>query len=139
MKLSKLLATRQSLLRQAHLASVGHAYFTLAELAARIERVGLRGGVRLIPADPREERYAPALLALEGSQAQLEEHFSDSDLLHLADAVALAIESDFDEIEFDLENLAQFFVAPLRFSLEQAGVVLDLGDKRPHAPAKKNE
>jgi hypothetical protein len=139
MKLSKLLALRQNLLRQAHLASVAHAYFHLSELAARIARVGLRGSVRLAPPNPSEERYAPALIALEGSQAQLEEHFSDSDLLHLADGVALAIESDFDEIEFDLEDLAQFFVAPLRFSLEQAGVVLDLGDKRPHVAVKKRE
>src|SRR4051812_22342233 len=128
MKISKLLATRQSLLRQAHLASLAHAYFTLRRLAARIATVGLRGPVRLQPAEPRDERYSPALTALEGSQARIEEHFSDRDLMQLADAVALAIESDFDEIEFDLEDLEQFFAAPLRFALEQADVMIDIDE-----------
>src|ERR1044071_3063189 len=104
MKLSKLLATRQSLQRQAHLASLAHAWFTLGRLADRVTNVGLRGLVRLEPPDPHEQRYAATLTAVEGSQARLEEHFSDDDLLHLADAVALAVESDFDEIEFNLED-----------------------------------
>ncbi len=140
MKLSKLLATRHALLRQAHLASLAQAYLSLRGLATRIARADLRGAVRLQPAEPREERYWPTLTALAGSQAQLEEHFSDQDLMELADAVALAIESDFDEIEFDLEDVGQFFVAPLRFALEQAGVTMDLDAERPPQPrpAKKS-
>src|SRR4051812_45957511 len=125
MKISKLLASRRTLQRQAHLASLAHAYFTLRRLAARTARVGLHGPVRLQPAEPREERYWPVLTALQGPQSRIEEHFSDHDLMELADAIALAVESNFDEIEFDLDDLGQFFVAPLRFALEQAGVVVD--------------
>lgn len=130
-KLSKLLATRQSLQRQAHLASLAHAWFTLGRLADRVARVELHGLVRLQPPDPHEQRYTATLTALEGSQAQLEEHFSDDDLLQLVDAVVLAVESDFDEIEFNLEDLRPYFVAPLRFALEQAGVTMDLDEKQP--------
>jgi hypothetical protein len=131
MKLSKLLATRQNILRQAHLARLANSYYLLRRLGDRISRVELHGRVRLQPADPKEERYETTLTALEGSQAQIEEHFGDDDLLHLAEGVALAIEADFAEIEFDLEDLTQYFVAPLKFSLEQAGVVLDLDDEKP--------
>jgi hypothetical protein len=138
MKLSKLLATRQSLQRQAHLASLAHAWFTLGRLADRIARVGLHGLVRLQPPDPREQRYAATLTALEGSQAQLEEHFSDDDLLQFADAVALAVEAEFDEIEFNLEDLRPYFVAPLRFALEQARVTMDLDDKQPKLAQESN-
>src|SRR5690349_4836085 len=123
MKLSRLLATRKKVQRQAHLATLAHAWFTLRRLADRIATVQLSGLVRLQPPDPREERYGATLTALEGSQARLEEHFSDEDLMLLTDSVALAIEADFAEIEFDLEDLRPYFVAPLRFALEQAGVV----------------
>jgi hypothetical protein len=136
MKLSKLLATRKSLQRQAHLASLGHAWFTLQRLADRIAAVKLQGLVRLQPPDPQAERYAATLTALEGSQARLEEHFSDDDLLQFADAVALAIEADYEEIEFNLDDVRPYFVAPLRFALEQAGVVVDLDDQRQPRLAK---
>jgi hypothetical protein len=132
MKLSKLLATRHTLQRQAHLAALANAWFTLGRLADRVALAELRGLVRLQPPDPQQERYGASLTALEGSQARLEEHFSDEDLLHLADAVALAVEADFDEIQFNLEDLRPYFVAPLRFALEQAGVTMDLDrDKQP--------
>lgn len=131
MKLSKLLSTRHSILRQAHLASLGYAYYTLRRLADRIARARLRGAVRLQAVAPAEERFWPALVAQEGPQSVLEEHFSDDDVVELADAVALALESEFAEVEFRLEELAERFAAPLREMLERSGVVLDLGHSTP--------
>jgi hypothetical protein len=140
MKLSKLLASRQSILRQAHLANLGQAYFTLRQLGDRVASARLCGRVRLQPADPREERYAAALTALTGSQARIEEHFSDEELMLLADAVALAIEAEFAEIEFNLEELDARFAAPLRVALEHAGVILDFEDhKQPNVAAENSD
>jgi hypothetical protein len=136
MKLSKLLATRKNLQRQAHLATLAHAWFVLNRLADRIATVQLQGLVRLQPPEPRDERYGVTLTALEGSQARLEEHFSDDDLMQLADAVALAVEADFAEIEFNLEDIRPYFIAPLRFALEQAGIVVDLDDTKQPRLAK---
>lgn len=126
MKLSKLLASRQSLLRQAHLATLAHALVTMKRLADRIFAAKLRGNVRLQPANPHEERYWPTLTALESHQSLVEEHFSDEDLVDLADAAVLAIDANFSELEFRLEDLAEKFVTPLRNALEEAGVALDL-------------
>lgn len=130
MKLSKLLAARQSLLRQAHLAALAHAYVTAQCLADRIAATQLHGRVRLQPAEPREERYWPTLTALEGNQSVLEEHFSDEDLVNLADASLLALENEFSEFDFPLEDFGETVAAPLRSALEEAGIVLDL-DRKP--------
>lgn len=126
MKLSKLLASRQSILRQAHLAALAHALVTMKRLADRVQTAKLRGRVRLQPANPHEERYWPTLTALESNQSLLEEHFSDEDLVDLADAAVLAVESDYSELEFRIEDLPEKFVQPLRATLEEAGVALDL-------------
>lgn len=126
MKLSKLLASRQSILRQAHLATLAHAFMTMKQLADRITSAKLRGRVRLQPVNPHEERYWPTLTALEANQSLLEEHFSDEDLVDLADAAVLAIEADYSELEFRIEDLAEKFVVPLRATLDSAGIILDL-------------
>lgn len=140
MKLSKLLATRQSLLRQAHLAAQAHAFATTLRLADRIDAARLRGPVRLQPADPADERYWPTLTALAGSQAVLEEHFSDEDLVDLADAAVLALENEFSEFDFQLEDLAENIVAPLRAALEEAGVAIDtLPRAQPDAATGNND
>lgn len=140
MKLSKLLATRQSILRQAHLATLAQAFATSRRLADRIATANLRGLVRLQPAEPREERYWPTLTALEGNQSVLEEHFSDEDLVDLADAAVLALETEFTEFTFSLEELADKIVAPLRAELEEAGVSLDLDRKpQPNLATEKND
>lgn len=132
MKLSQLLATRHILLRQAHLASLAHAYHALQRLAARVTAARLHGLVRLQAADPAAERYWPTLTALAGNQSVIEEQFSDHDILELADAVALAIAANYDELDFQLEDLAEKFVAPLRRALEQAGVAVDLDRAEPN-------
>jgi len=86
MNISRLLATRQALLRQTQLANLAFAFCTLRSFGTRIARAGLRGRVKLRPADPADDCYWTTLTALEGSQAVIEEHFSDRDLLELVDA-----------------------------------------------------
>ncbi len=140
MKISKLLAARQRILRQARLAALAHAYATLKRLADLAVAVKLAGRVRLQRADPDSERYWPALTALEGSQSRLEEHFSDEDLLDLAEAVVMVVEADYAEIEFRLEHMHEQFVAPMRSALIRAGVEVDLTESSaPNVPSEKVE
>jgi hypothetical protein len=122
MKLSDLLASRPVLLRQAHLANAALAYATVDDLARRARAARLRGPVRLLAVDSAVERYAPQLIALAGSQAALEEHFDEADLVRLADALAFATESNAVEFEFTLEELPTRFLPPLRDLLREAGV-----------------
>lgn len=122
MKLSDLLASRPVLLRQAHLANAALAYATVDALALRARAARLRGPVRLLAVDAAVERYAPQLIALAGSQAALEEHFDEADLVRLADALAFATESNAVEFEFNLEELSSRFLPPLRALLRGAGV-----------------
>ncbi|MEY4938954.1 MAG: hypothetical protein RIQ93_689 [Verrucomicrobiota bacterium] len=137
MKLSKLLATRHSLLRQAQLATLGHAYLTLQRLAARVANANLRGLVRLQPSAPQVERYWPTLTAREGNQSVIEEQFSDSDIMDLADAAELAINANYEELEFRIEEFADKLVTPLRRALENAGVAVDIAQwEHDHATGK---
>lgn len=125
MNLSKLLRSRQALLRQAQLANLAYAYQTLQRLATRIAAANLRGLVRLRPADPDDECYWASLVALEGNQSLIEEHFADRELIDLCEAIEFATDSAFDELEFRIETLAERFVTPLRETLEQEGIVFD--------------
>jgi nucleotide-binding universal stress UspA family protein len=124
-KLSTLLAHRQALLRQARLANLAFAYHTLGAFAERIGRARLTGRVTLRHAAPDAERYWASLTALDGSQSVIEEHFSDEDLMDLADVVAFATANDALDITFRLEELGDHFLAPLRAELERAGVSID--------------
>lgn len=125
MKLSSLLATRSALLRQASLANAAFAYATLAHYARRVRLARLRGPVRLLGIDPRAERYVPQLLALAGSQAVLDEHFDETDLVRLADALAFVSEDGANDFEFLLEELFARYSSALRATLLAAGVELD--------------
>ena len=107
---------------------------TLQRLAARVATARLQGRVRLQPPEPGEQRFCATLTALEGNQSCIEEHFADEDLLHLADAVELALDTRYSELEFRIEELGERFSSPIRTALQQAGVVLDDEDRR--APAK---
>ena len=125
MKLSQLLASRSDLLRQAFLANAAHAYATLTSLSRRIALADLHGPVRLLVTDPGVERFIPQLIALRGSQAVLDEHFDESDLLRLADALAFFNEDEAPDFEFRLEELGLRFAPPLRDTLVSSGVELD--------------
>lgn len=125
MKLSQLLASRSALLRQATLANAALAYSTLAGLDARIRRARLHGPVQLLGMDPSAERYTPQLHALAGSQSVLDEHFDESDLVRLADALAYISDPGVNEFEFHLESLMSRYAPTLRATLREAGVELD--------------
>ena len=124
MNLSQLLASRPALLRQAALANAAFAYAVLRALGRRIETARLHGPVRLLAVDPAVERYAPQLIALAGSQSVLDEHFDESDLVRLADALAFASPGPVNEFEFFLETMFARFSPPLRSALQAAGVEL---------------
>ena len=123
-KLSQLLAQRPGLLRQVRLANLAFAYQSLNDFAARIARVGLHGRVTLKPVDPDHESYCVTLTALDASQSVIEEHFSDEDLVLLADTLGFATGHPTHELTFHIDQLDEF-VAQLRVDLEHAGVVLD--------------
>lgn len=127
MKLSQLLRQREALLWQSRLANLAFAYGQLAGLAARIAAARLRGPVRLQSADPAAERYCPELTALAGSQAVIEEHFTDENVLDLADLLGFLTGRDDVNTTFRLEDLTAEFLTPLRRKLERAGVDFDAG------------
>jgi len=124
MNLSQLLASRPALLRQASLANAAFSYAVLRGLGRRIDTARLQGPVRLLAVDPSAERYAPQLIALAGSQAVLDEHFDESDLMRLADALSFASPGPVGEFEFFLETMFARFSPPLRSALQAAGVEL---------------
>lgn len=129
MKISSLLARRRALLRQAHLANLAYAFDRLSEFSARIDRARLNGLVRLQQCTPGTDRYWASLTAMQGSQSVIEEHFSDDDLMDLADVIAFATAEIEIDLTFPIEELADRFIAPLRARLEQAGVVIDRADR----------
>jgi hypothetical protein len=129
MKLSTLLANRSSLLRRAQLANLAYAYSTLRLLADRIARAKLTGWVRLRQAGVNEDPYEASLDALEGNQSLIEEHFTDQEIVEMADSIAFAEDADTLDIEFPIEELREKFVDPLRLELKDAGVTLDIENR----------
>lgn len=122
MNFHQLLHQRDALLRQARLANTAYAYRRLGEFAGRITRAHLHGAVRLDSGDPAGERPWPGLTALDGSQAVLEEHFLDEDILDLADILCfLGLDTD-TGVTFRLEELGGRFLPGLRRELTQAGI-----------------
>lgn len=125
MKLSQLLKARDALNRRAQLANLAFAYETLATVALRVARARLVGRVTLKPVDPDADRYWATLTALEGSQAAIEEHFTEEDITDLADAIAYATGRPAFEFTFEISAFADIFLEPLRHSLEQSGIDVD--------------
>lgn len=120
-----LLLQRDALLRQARLANTAFAHERLGILGARIARARLHGLVGLRPGDPEGEQPWPALTALEGSQAVLEEHFLDEEIVELTDILGfLGEDIPADGFRFRLEELAGRFMPQLRRELEAAGIAL---------------
>lgn len=124
-KLSTLLSRRPTLLRQARLANLAFAYATLQKFSARIVRARLSGRVTLKHAAPQAERYWASLTALDHNQSVIEEHFSDEDLMELADVTAFVTGNDALDITFALEDLGDVFLLPIRVELEREGVIID--------------
>ena len=127
-KLSTLLTQRQALLRQARLANLAFAYTTLGDFTRRIARGQLSGRVTLKPPAPQADRYWASLTAVEGSQSVIEEHFTDEDLMDLADVLRFVTGNDALEFTFRLGELTETFLAPLRVELEREGVMIDKSD-----------
>lgn len=124
MRISSLLRRRDTLLKQAYLANLAHAHQRLARIVERIARTGLRGWVRLQPADPEAGHYGPTLKACRRSPAFIEEHFTEEDIAELAQVIEFATEDYGAEQIFRLEELGPRYLQPIRAELERAGVRL---------------
>jgi hypothetical protein len=134
MNLHQILQQRAALLRSARLANVAFAYDRLGLFGARITRARLHGEVCLHRADPDADRPWPVLLAREGSQSVIEEHFTDEDIVELADLLAFLHDEEVPTaFTFRLEELAGRFRPGLRHELETAGVALG-----PEAPSPED-
>ncbi len=125
MNYQHLLHQREALLRQARLANVAFAHDQLASFGARIARAGLRGAVTLQTADPEADRPWPVLTAHTCSQAVIEEHFTDEDMVELADILVFVSDDAAAEFNFRLEELTAEFQPALRRELEDAGILLE--------------
>ncbi|GAB1489687.1 hypothetical protein MASR2M8_21400 [Opitutaceae bacterium] len=136
MNVSRLLAQRNVLLRQARLANLAYAHQRLSEYGARIARASLHGEVTLQFADPSGENLWPTLTARECSQAVIDEHFLDEDIAELADILVFLCEDlTATDFTFRLEELEPSFVPALQAELEAAGVDL-AGKPGPHETCK---
>lgn len=125
MNFRQLLQQRDALLRQARLANVAFAYERLGVFGTRIARARLQGLVALRPGDPAGEQPWPGLVALEGSQAVLEEHFLDEEIVELTDILGfLGEEIPSEGYRFRVEELAAKFLPQLSRELEAAGIAL---------------
>jgi hypothetical protein len=132
-KLSTLLSHRAALLQQARLANLAFAYQTLMEFAERITRGQLNGRVTLKHASADEERYWASLTAIDGNQSVIEEHFSDEEIMDLADVIAFITSNEALDITFRLQELAEVFLAPLRGELQREGIAIDSIDQQSDA------
>lgn len=124
MNFHQLLHQRDALLRQARMANLAFAYQRLGEFVARITRARLHGLVQLRPGDPAGEQPWPALTALDGSQAVLDEHFLDEEIVELMDILGfLGEEVTPDGMTFRLEELGGRHLSELHRELQQAGII----------------
>jgi hypothetical protein len=125
MNLSQLLTQRGALLQQANLANLAFAYSQVTKFAARIARARLSGEVTLRHAAPELERYCATLTTVKGCQSVIEEHFTDEDVLDLADVIAFLSGQNRLDLTFPIQDLAARFAAPLAIELQRLGVTLD--------------
>lgn len=125
LKLSQLLNARQHLQRCARLANLAFAFQWLNDCASRLERAQLTGLVNLKSAESNDEACWASLTALEGNQSLIEEHFTDEDVMDLADTIGYILDCETLDVTFRIEEFAAVFVAPLRVVLEDAGVTFE--------------
>jgi len=125
-KLSQLLAARELLVRRATLANMAFGYRMLREFAERIRRAKLRGLVNIKSPEATAANWA-AFTALEGNQSLLDEHFSEEDVMDLTDAIRYVTGGDIHiDLNFRIEDLENMFLVPLRDTLRDYGVIIDL-------------
>ena len=123
MKFIQLLHRRDALIREARLANIAFAYQRLGDFASRIRRAGLRGAVTLHSGDPEGGQPWPELVAEECSQAAIEEHFLDEDVIELADILAFLHDtSDLGSLSFRLQDLGPRYLPRLRHELQRAHI-----------------
>jgi hypothetical protein len=123
MNIAALLHTRAELLRQARLANLAYAYVRLADFSERIAQARLRGPVALQVADPASDRFWPTLLARGASQAVIDEHFLDEDVVELEEILRF-LQAEGAEVDFDFgfEDVARRLLPVLRRELARGGV-----------------
>lgn len=138
MKLSHLLSQRPALLQQVRLANLAFDYAKLSEFAGRIARAQLRGKINLKQASSDTDECWASLTALEGNQSVIEEHFTDEDLMDLADAIAFTTGESNLDLTFRIEELPEKFLAPLRLQLEQSNVAIDQAPDPISAPNRSD-
>jgi hypothetical protein len=86
-----------------------------------------------------DDAQPASLTALTGNQSVIDEHFSDEDVLQLVDSLEFALESNFSELEFELDEMAATYAPPLLEALLCAGVVLDDPLIENNAPPTRRE
>lgn len=123
-KLTQLLQARDSLVRRATLANMSFVFRLVSDFTHRVERARLRGLVCVKSPEASGENWA-SLTALEGSQSQLDEHFSEEDVMDLADAVRFVSGGE-TSVTFRIENIGRQFLSPLRNTLQSSGIEIDL-------------
>ena len=134
MKLSALLASRSTILRQAALAHTAAAWLTLQYASLRIAAAGLHGTVRLRQTDPEEDENVSATLTSDDIRTSvLEEHFTEEELQEIAEAFAYATDADYADAEFPIEKLGETYADPLLRSLKKSGVTLDIEQLQIHS------
>ena len=125
MNFHQLLHQRAALLRQARLANTAFAHQWLADFIARLTRARLHGLVVLRSGEPAGAHPWPELTALEDSQAAIEEHFLDEDMVELADVLTfLGEDLHSGGLTFRLDELESRFLPRLRSELEAAGLAV---------------
>jgi hypothetical protein len=125
MKLSSLLAHRQLHLRNARLANLAFAHQTLHAFARRLARAQVPGRVRLQHEAPDDERYFPTLTALDANQSVIEEHFTDGEIMDLADVMAFLTGETAIDVTLRIEDLGGKVLSAIRTELEGEGVSFD--------------
>jgi lysyl-tRNA synthetase class II len=137
MKLSSLLTHRLFHVHQARLANLAFAHQTLTDFAQRLARARITGRVRLQHAAPDDEQYCATLTALDAHQSVIEEHFTDSDIMDLADVMGFLTGHAAIELTLRIEDIGEKLLSPIRAELEREGVHFDATADSVEQPKEK--
>ncbi len=95
----------------------------------RVVQADLRGPVILYGADELENRPNPVLVAVNFSQALIQEHFLPEEIAELHSVLSLVHDADhIMEAKFALEEIGRIYVPALHRILEMKGVFLGDGE-----------